>query len=151
MTIPEPTLTVDPLEGRIGTDINLSGAGWPTGTEANLVSIWYDNIQYSTAITASDGTWSATISVPTTAIVGSTNPIEARATVGGNTVTEANVTQEADHKTPDPVVTLSASQAQRGTTITVSGANFNIFETVKIEIGESQCHSLPCPPRSARP
>ena len=39
LTIPEPTLTVDPSEGRIGTTVNVSGAGWPTGTGANLVAI----------------------------------------------------------------------------------------------------------------
>ena len=57
------------------------------------------------------------------------------ATVGG--ASEPNVTQEADHKTPDAVVTLSSAQAQRGTTITVSGDNFNVFRPVMIEIDGS--------------
>ena len=54
------------------------------------------------------------------------------ATVGD--ASEPNVTQDADHKTPDAVVTLSSAQAQRGTTITVSGGNFNVFRPVTIEI-----------------
>ena len=54
-----------------------------------------------------------------------------RLTGGGD---EDNVTQKAEHSTPDAVVTLSSATAQRGTTVTVSGANFNVFETVMIEI-----------------
>ena len=50
MTIPERTLTVDPAESRIGTTIGISGTGWPTGTGANLVGIYYDSVQYATAI-----------------------------------------------------------------------------------------------------
>ena len=135
VTIPERTLTVDPAESRIGTTINISGAGWPTGTVANLVGIYYDGIQYATAISAADGRWSASISVPTAANVGETHKVEAKATVGGGDT--KNVNQEADHKTPDAVVTLSSAQAQRGTTITVSGDNFNVFRPVMIEIDGS--------------
>ena len=145
LTIPEPTLTVDPSEGRIGTTVNVSGAGWPTGTGANLVAIHYDGIQYITAISSSDGTWWASLTVPTTAEVGRTNTIMATATVGGTVVTEPNVKQEADHKTPDPVVSLSSGQAQRGTTVTVSGDNFHVFETVTIEIGDSTVTPSPAP------
>ena len=126
---------MDPAESRIGTTINISGAGWPTGTGANLVGIYYDSVQYATAIAAADGRWSASISVPTAANVGETHTVEAMATVGGGS--ETNVTQEADHKTPDAVVTLSSAQAQRGTTITVSGENFNVFRPVTIEIDGS--------------
>ena len=132
VTIPDRTLTVDPAESRIGTTIDISGSGWPTGTGANLVGIYYDDVQYATAITSADGRWSASISVPTAAEVGESHTVEAMATVGG--ASEPNVTQDADHKTPDAVVTLSSAQAQRGTNITVSGDNFNVFRPVTIEI-----------------
>ena len=134
VTIPERTLTVDPTEGRIGSTINLSGAGWPTGTGVNLVGIYYDGQRYTTATSDSSGNWSASMTVPNDAGVGMTHKVAAKATVGA---VADNVTKEVDHKTPDAVVTLSSGQAQRGTTITVSGENFNIFEAVKIEIGES--------------
>ena len=139
VTIPEPTLTVDPAESRIGSTINLSGTGWPTGTGANLVGLYYDGDQYASAITDSSGGWSASIAVPHDVGVGSTHDVEAKATVGDRDVADNvnNVTQKAEHSTPDAVVTLSSAQAQRGTTVTVSGENFNVFETVKIEIGDS--------------
>ena len=137
VTIPEPTLTVDPLESRIGSTINLSGTGWPTGTGANLVGLYYDGDQYASAITDSSGEWSASIEVPHEVGVGSTHDVEAKATVGGASADEGNVKQKAEHSTPDAVVTLSAAKAQRGTNVTVSGENFNVFETVMIEIGES--------------
>ena len=135
VTIPERTVTVDTGESRIGTPINLSGTGWPTGTGANLVGIYYDGQRYTTATSDSSGNWSTSMTVPNDAGVGMTHKIAAKATVGDGST--ANVTKEVDHKTPDPVVTLSSGQAQRGTTITVSGENFNIFEAVKIEIGDS--------------
>ena len=144
VTIPAPTLTVDPMESRIGTTIDLSGTNWPTGTGANLVSIHYDGIQYSTAIANSDGTWSASIAVPDDADVGETHPVAAKATVGG-AADKDNVTKSVDHSTPDAVVTLSSSTAQRGTTITVSGDNFHVFETVAIDIGTSIVTPSPAP------
>ena len=134
VTIPERTLTVDPTASRIGSRISLSGAGWPTGTGVNLVGIYYDDQRYTTATSDSSGNWSASMTVPNDAGVGMTHEVAAKATVGG---VADNVTKEVDHKTPDAVVTLSSGQAQRGTTITVSGENFNIFETVKIELGDS--------------
>ena len=137
VTIPEPTLTVDPLESRIGSTIDLSGTGWPTGTGANLVGLYYDAVQYASAITDSSGEWSASIEVPHEVGVGSTHDVEAKATVGGTGAEEDNVTMKAEHSTPDAVVTLSSAKAQRGTKVTVSGENFNVFETVMIEIGDS--------------
>jgi hypothetical protein len=137
VTIPERTLTVDPTEGRIGSPINLSGTGWPTGTGANLVGLYYDGDQYASAITDSSGEWSASIEVPHEVGVGSTHDVEAKATVGGASADEDNVKQKAEHSTPDAVVTLSSAKAQRGTNVTVSGENFNVFETVMIEIGDS--------------
>ena len=144
VTVPERTLTVDPGESRIGTPIDISGTGWPTGVGANLVAIYYGGLQYATAISTADGRWSASLDVPVTAQVGQTNTVEARATVGGEKALRNpnNVTQEEDHKTPDPVVALSSGQAQRGTTITVSGDNFDIFQPVMIEIADSDGHSV---------
>ena len=135
VTIPERTITVDPAESRIGSTIDLSGNGWPSGSPANLVGIYYDGIQYASAVTGSDGTWSASISVPHAAGVGTTHKVEAMATVGGGDT--ANVMQEEDHKTPDAVVTLSSAQAERGSYVTVSGENFHTFQTVKILIVDS--------------
>ena len=150
LTIPEPILTVDPEESRIGTDINLSGTGWPTGTGANLVGIYYDDIQYGTATSASDGTWSTSISVPVAAGVGTTHSVEVKATVGTEEEDDDdNVTKKASHKTPAGMLTLSATQAQRGSTTMVSGANFHPFQTVMIEIGGSDVTPAPAPTTDA--
>ena len=114
LTIPERTITVNPMESRIGSTIELSGTGWPTGIGGvSLVEIWYETTQLTTATADSSGEWS----------------------VGTG---EDNVTMEADHKTPDAVVTLSSVQAQRGTSVTVSGANFHTYRPVMIEIAGSE-------------
>ena len=139
VTIPGRTITVDPTESRIGSSIDLTGTGWPTGTGANLVSLWYegadgDLVQYASAITGNDGTWSESISVPNDADVGMSHDVEARATVGDD---KDNVKMDATHKTPDAVVTLSSAQAQRGSYVTVSGENFHTFQTVEILIVDS--------------
>ena len=140
VTIPEPTLNVDPPESRIGSTINLSGTGWPTGTGASLVGLYYDGVQYASATTDSSGEWSGSITVPNDAGVGDSHDVEAKATVGSRESGSNdlnNVTQKESHKTPDAVVTLSPAQAQRGDTITVSGENFHIFEAVTIEVAGS--------------
>ena len=144
LTIPERTLTASPPEGRIGTPIDLSGTGWPSETGASLVMLKYDGILVTTATSDSSGSWSASITVPGSAKVGKTNKVAAEATVGtgGNTET---ITKDVDHKTPDPVVTLSPAQAQRGDTITVSGANFNTFRPVIIVVGDSTVTPSPAP------
>ena len=134
VTIPERTLTVDPTESRIGSTINLSGTNWPTGSPANLVSLYYDGTQYASANAGSDGSWSASIGVPHAAGVGTSHKVEARATVGGD---RDNVKKDASHKTPNAVVTLSSPQAQRGSTVTVSGENFHTFQTVMIDLAGS--------------
>ncbi len=135
--IQERTLTSNPLEGRIGSTIELSGTGWPTGAGGvNLVKISYDGTQLSSATADSSGDWSTSINVPDDAGVGMTHVVKAEATVGVGVI-GSNVMKEADHKTPDPVVTLSSAQAQRGTYVTVSGANFHTFRPVMIEIGGS--------------
>ena len=74
------------------------------------------------------------ILVPNDAGVGATHAVEAKATVGGGN--EDNVI-DGSHKHPDAVVTLSSAQAQRGSYVTVSGENFHTFQTVKIEIVDS--------------
>jgi hypothetical protein len=144
LTIPERTLTASPAEGRIGTTIDLSGTGWPSGTGASLVMLKYGGILVTTATSGSSGSWSASITVPDSAEVGKTNKVLAEATVGTETITK-----EADHKTPDPVVDLSPAQAQRGDTITVSGANFNTFRPVKIVVGDSDVTPSPAPTTDA--
>ena len=133
VTIAERTLTVSPAESRIGSRIDLSGTGWPTGTGSNLVGIYYGGNQLSSTITNSSGEWSATITVPGTADVGKTNTVAAKASVGA----DDNVTMEEDHDTPAPVVNVSPAQAQRGDTVTVSGENFHTFRPVTIDIGGS--------------
>ena len=144
LTIPERTLTASPTEGRIGTTIDLSGTGWPSGTDASLVMLKYGGSLVTTATSDSSGSWSASITVPDSAEVGKTNKVLAEATVGTETITK-----EADHKTPDPVVTLSPAQAQRGDTITVSGANFNTFRPVTIVVGDSTVTPSPAPTTDA--
>ena len=68
-------------------------------------------------------------------MVGEPHDIEAAATVGkGATL---NVTETEEHRTPDAVVTPSQAQAQRGSTITISGENFHTFRSVEIKIGDS--------------
>ena len=147
VTTPEPTLTVEPAESRIGSTITLSGTGWPSATGASLVGLYYDGVQYASATAGSDGTWTGFLTVPNAAGVGSRQDVEAKATVGDRKVTGNldNVSKKEDHRTPAAIVTLSSAQAQRGTTITVSGSNFNTFQTVKVEIGTSDVTPAPAP------
>ena len=142
LTIPKETISITPTESRIGSEITVSCAGFPVGP-SKLVTIKYDGTTRETTTTDSAGNCvSVDIEVPNDAGVGTTHKVRAEGNVAGD-ADAVNV--EVDHKTPKAVVTLSAEEASRGSILTVSGANFNTFRPVIIEIGDSLVTPSPAP------
>lgn len=140
LTIPKRTITIDPPTSRIGSDVTVNCAGFPTGA-SKLVTIKYHGDTLTTTSTDSSGNCNErVIAVPADAGVGATHKVRVEAEVGGTTISA-----ETNHKTPEAKVTLSATEASRGSTITISGANFNTFRTVAIEIGGSPVTPSPAP------
>lgn len=146
VTIPKRVVTISPTTSRIGSEVTVNCTGFPTGASVP-VTIKYDtNTVTSTRTDSSGNCLERVIDVPADAGVGSTHKVRLEATVGevggtGGTVISA----EADHKTPEAKVTLSAPEASRGSRITVSGANFHTFRPVRIDIGDSNVTPSPSP------
>ena len=142
LTIPKETISITPTESRIGSVITVSCAGFPVGA-SKLVTIKYDGTTRDTTTTDSAGNCvSVDIEVPNDAGVGESHKVRAEGNVAGD-ADAVNV--EVDHKTPKAVVSLSADEASRGSILTISGANFNTFRPVKIEIGDSLVTPSPAP------
>ena len=100
ITVTKAALTLDPAESLIGSDIMVSGEGFPAN---DLVLIKYNGNTQTTANTTSTGTFSKSITVPSSGI----------ATGGSYSVTATSqindvaVSASKTHKTPKPAVTLS--------------------------------------------
>lgn len=144
LTIPKRAVTISPTTSRIGSEVTVNCTGFPTGASVP-VTIKYDTSTVTSTNTDSSGNCiERVIEVPRNAGVGSTHKVRLEATVGPE-ATGTVISAETDHKTPDAEVSLSAPEASRGSHITVSGANFHTFRTVRIEIGESDVTPSPAP------
>jgi len=90
------------------------------------------------------GNYNGTFTVPTTALIPSTNTITAAGSGqgGGDTVAEVNVT--STHKVPGATISIAPTSVASGTTITVTGEGFPGYSTVTgITVGNVE--SIPTP------
>jgi hypothetical protein len=142
ITVPEPSITVDPAESLIGSEVTISGIGFPAN---DLVQIRYDEIPVrgGTAPTDPTGDFSTTIIVPSSAGIGETHDVSAAAQL--NNVEDIGEAK-AEHTTPTPELTITPASAESGSLVTVSGANYKGFIAVrKIEIDQADVTSVPSP------
>ena len=139
MTVTKAALTLDPEEGLVGSDVTVSGVGFPAN---DLVLIKYNDNTITTANTDSTGTFSKGIVVPSSGIAtGGSYSVTAESQIN-----EVAVSASKTHKTPKPAVTLSDASATAGSSLTVDGANFKGFVQVyRIEIGGQNVTALPAP------
>ena len=134
-----PALTLDPEESLIGSDIMVSGVGFPAN---DLVLIRYNGETITTANTGSTGTFSKSILVPSRGIAtGGSYSVTAESQIN-----DVAVSASKTHKTPKPAITLSNESATAGSNISIDGANFKGFVQVyRIEIGGQNVTTLPTP------
>ena len=138
LTVPKAAITVEPSTSLRGSTVTVSGTGFPAN---DLIQIKYDDKPIGTALTGPTGDFTGTISVPSFAGIGSTNDVEADPQLNEDA---GSVTVK--HSTPKPSVTLSPATAESGSLITVSGANFAGFISVRsIEIDRANVTPVPAP------
>ena len=139
ITVTKAALTLDPVEGLIGSDLTVSGVGFPAN---DLVLIKYNDNTITTANTDSTGTFSKGIVVPSSGIAtGGSYAVTAESQIN-----DVAISASKTHKTPKPTVTLSDAMATAGSSLTVDGANFRGFVQVyRIEIGGQNVTTLPTP------
>jgi hypothetical protein len=142
VTIQEPSVTLDPLTSRRGTDLDVSGSGFPAG---KLVSISYDGNAVFSTITDSLGAWSAQITVPNAGIP-STNPVAGSVNLGQVGGSDDDVVRSAstEHGIPAALINLSSTSAVAGSNITISGENFPGYVALS-EVSIGGINAIPTP------
>ena len=104
ITVTKAVLTLDPAEGLIGSDLTVSGVGFPAN---DLVLIKYNDNTITTANTDSRGTFSKGIVVPSSGIAtGGSYSVTAESQIN-----EVAISASKTHKTPKPTITLSDASA----------------------------------------
>lgn len=124
LTVPKPVLTVSPEEGRRGTPVTLTGSGFTADQSVEIKYAEYDGDDVdhqviTTVSVGSTGNFTANFNVPKFARIGKTQKI----TVSSPRNSDFE-DQTADHRTPKPVLTLSAETVAAGSRIDISGMNF---------------------------
>lgn len=148
VTIPARVVTIDPASGRIGTEATIRGENFPSKNdngESFNISIEYDaGGRPSTVSTVSDasGRFEATIRVPTSATIPSTNTVR----VSFDDEEDVPVTTTVTHDVPEGNITLSASSGAPGSRVTLRGEGFKTFVPVKsVSIGGIDVLPSPAP------
>ena len=139
ITVTKAALTLDPEESLIGSDVMVSGVGFPAN---DLVLIKYNGNTLTTANTDSEGMFSKGIMVPSGGIsTGGSYSVSAESQIN-----DVEVSASKAHKTPKPTITLSSESATAGSSLTIDGANYKGFLQVhRIEIGGQNVTTLPTP------
>ena len=144
ITVPARTVTFEPPESRVGSDVTVSGTGWVASNSASDASSDIE-LEYVSATGKSsaranpdsNGSFSTTIQVPRNAPIPSTNQVTVSyevETSGGSPVSE-----QVSHRVPGAEVTITPSSGPGGTVATVTGAGFKAFTSLEtIHIGETR-------------
>ena len=128
LTVPEPTITLDPASSRRGSTVVVNGSGFPA---TEFITVERAGIQVDIVRSNSMGNWATTIRIPSTATIGgAAAAVEAFVTVG-TTPYEA----ETEHSVPGADMTLSTDTARGGEIITITGEAFPAFQSVVVQVG----------------
>ena len=153
LTVPEPSLTVEPAESLIGSEATVSGSGFPAN---DLIQITYadgpgasaDDRPVGNATTDPTGNFSTTFKVPSFAETGETHKVSATSQLAREDANQ--VSEDAEHSTPDPAISFNPEQVESGSNVAISGANFAGFRAVEeIKIGNAAVLPVPAPTTGA--
>ncbi|HMK62336.1 MAG TPA: IPT/TIG domain-containing protein, partial [Acidimicrobiales bacterium] len=127
--VPQAVITLSPTTGPVGTVVTISGTGFTAGGTINHSSgVTFDGTNVSigaaNVTVASNGTWSATFTVPNAA--NGSQTVTATDSSGVNASTTYSVTA---------AVTLSPTSGPVGTSVTVSGTGYTAGGTINHSSG----------------
>ncbi len=134
VTVPEPALTVMPEEGRRGSTVSVKGSGF---VASGLVSLFYGDgedlssgDEHVDAVLADrKGSFTASITVPVDARLGTRHTVTALARTGGRD--GAPVRAGASHSVPPGTLSAVQDTACPGDTLTILGENLPPFAMVR--------------------
>ena len=132
ITVPKPSIELDPSESVPGSVISVTGSGF--AADGRVEVKFAGDIE---EVGRADGSGDVHIrlEIPSDAGVGTTNEVVVAVRDPDDTDdVEVDISAKADHKTPGPAITVPA-QAQVGTLATISGTNFEPFTSLTVMIG----------------
>jgi hypothetical protein len=132
ITIPKPSLELDPTSGRPGSTMSITGAGW---TAESTVLIYYDGKIVTSINAHTDGSFVQQTVVPIEADVGVDNIELTGEMAQPSTGNWADKTATVLHAVPPGVLSVSPEGGPPGASITVSGEGFKAFTPFSVSIG----------------
>jgi len=161
LTIAARTVTLSPLESRVGTTVTVSGAGFPAdNTKTGAESTPSVAIKYTVSGTAqtvatltpdAGGNINGTFTVPLNAGIPSTNSVTAEYKYTPTSGSETTSTTATIHEVPRATVTIDPTSGPTGTTVNIVGEGFKTFSTVsELKIGDIDVRPAPIPSTDAQ-
>jgi len=143
-TVPVASITLDKASSVVGSSLVVRGVGFPASTVAIVT---YGGNPVGTGMVDSTGNFSAAISVPTTAVIPSTNTVAAYAiTANAITVPPVGTPAQATHSVPSAALTLSVSSANPGSIVVLTGTGFPAYAVATaLSIGGIPAMPSPAP------
>jgi hypothetical protein len=156
LTIAARTVTLSPLESRVGTVVNVVGAGFPADkTKTGAESTPSVAIKYTVSGTAqtvatltpdAGGNINGTFTVPLNAGIPSTNSVTAEFKYTPTSGSETTSTTATIHEVPRATVTIDPTSGPTGTVVSIVGEGFKTFSTVsELKIGDIDVRPAPIP------
>ena len=132
ITIPEPTITVDPSISRRGTTVSVVGENFPAG---RVVQIYYrdteDENQQGAVLADSAGRISISFTVPSDAEIGEEQDVTATSAANEN-----DYKAKATHSLPPQEIIVTPMQVAPGGRLTIEGHNMPLYTLVGLKIAD---------------
>ena len=133
ITIPKPSITIDPAQSRPGSTISITGAGF---TSKSTILIRYDSLVITSALTDTTGAFTEEMVVPIDFDV-AVEDIELEASTVHDDFTPAWAEKKAfaEHDVPPGSLSVDPEGGPPGTSITITGEGFKAFTPFGATIG----------------
>ena len=132
ITIPEPTITVDPSISRRGTTVSVVGENFPAG---RVIQIYYrdteDENQQGAVLADSAGKISISFTVPSDAEIGEEQDVTATSAAHVN-----DYKAKAMHSLPPQEIIVTPMQVAPGGRLTIEGHNMPLYTLVGLRIAD---------------
>ena len=131
ITVPKPSIELDPAESVPGSVISVRGSGFAAD---GRVEVRFDGDVEEVGRADGSGDIHIRLEIPSDAGVGTPNEVMVEVRSDALVEAEKSISATADHKTPGPAITVPET-AQVGTLATISGTNFEPFTSLSVMIG----------------
>ena len=132
ITVPDPTITVDPPISRRGTTVTITGENFPSG---RVVQVYYrdteDENQQGAVLADSAGRISISFIVPSDAEIGEEQDVTARSAADEN-----DYKAKASHSLPPQEIIVTPTQVAPGGRLTIEGHNMPLYTLVGLQIAD---------------